>query len=273
MKLIEVILKEVEGEYRFVFEGEMEKDEDAAIGYSFSNIRIYEMVDDYLVPYTLSGKKTWAGVDIDEEYALADVISRYTRDTLSDAFLYVAPELKMALKPYMEDMGISPVHRISPKILYSSLMEEYTVTLVTDEYAYYHVGGDGYLMLQTATGDVVADNCFAECGYTESEEAVMERKEILLFQEYEFDLESYVKNTLTMVREKNLEEFSYHCMYGTYGEYETVFIKGSLNDGLATFNVERMKADGHLCSSIPVFEMVLMDKCIEKVAELAKENL
>lgn len=270
MKLIEVIIKG-ENQYHFIFEGNMVEDEDSTIGYSFSDIRVIEeMETGEKILYKVGGH-TWSGNVIDEEYALADVISRYTRAT-SDDFLYVADGLKEALKPYMEDMGISAEHRISPKILYSSTMEEYTVTMVTDEYAYY-VYGDVFLMLDTSTGNVVADNHFAEVGYTDSEEAVKNGKEILLFKEYEFDVADYVRDTLRIIREKNLSEFSYKCLCGFYEEYEEVFIRGTVKDSRAAFEVGKMRVGGQRGSHVfrVVNDLPLTDESIEKISLMAKE--
>lgn len=251
----------------------MEKDTDETIGYSFDNLRIYEVVEGKKVPYDVSGK-TWSGEDVDEEFALADVISRYTRAALSAEFLYMAPRLEKALKPYIEDMELSAVHRISPKVLYDSLMEEYTLALATDEYTYYRTDGDAYLMLETATGEVVADDYFAECGYSDSEEAVEEGEEILLFQEYEFSKKDYTINMLNYIRDNDFSEFSYRCLYGEVGQCETIYIEGTVDTkGLATFRIERMLPNGHRCSAIPVFEMPLTDKAFEELAELVRENL
>lgn len=271
-KLIEVVISE-DKPYHFIFEGKMSKDEDETIGYSFSDIQIFEMVGGNKVPFEVDGK-TWAGDDVDEEYALADVISRYTRAALSAEFLYMAPRLKKALKPYTEDMELSAVHRISPKVLYDSLEDEYAIALVTDEYAYYCADGDAYLMLETATGEVVADNYFAESGYSDSEDNLETGEEILLYQEYEFSVEGYVANMLKYIRDNDFSEFSYRCLYGEAGQCETIYMEGTLDPkGLATFRIERMLPDGHRCSEIPVFEMPLTDKAIEQVAKRAKENL
>lgn len=222
------------------------------------------------VPFKVSGT-TWAGVDIDEGYAMADVLSRYTRAELDTTFLYVEPKLKEALKPYEVDMGLSAVHRISPKVLYGSFAEEYNVMLVTDMYVYYVCGGDEFLMVETATGEVVADNYFAEVGYCESEENVISGEEFLLFQEYEFCIEAYIKNTLSMVRENGMSEFKYQCLYGEYGECETILLEGVVKNTLASFKVEKVKSSGQVYSTILVQDMPLTDECISRIAEKVKE--
>ncbi len=61
---------------------------------------------------------------------------------------------------------------------------------------------------------------------------------------------------------------------GTYTGWKdnVVTIEGSIKDGLANFNITRIR-NGVRCSGIPVMGMPLTDKAIGYIADLAAENL
>lgn len=83
-------------------------------------------------------------------------------------------------------------------------------------------------------------------------------------------MRNFIKNGLINTRNKNMKTFDYQyeCNDG-----DIITMKGSVKNGNADFVIERTKANGHICSSVPVYEMPLTDKCIEQIIEIAVEAL
>lgn len=83
-------------------------------------------------------------------------------------------------------------------------------------------------------------------------------------------MRNFIKNGLVNTRNKNMKTFDY--------QYETdngdiIFMKGNVKNGMADFEIIRTKANGHRCSSVPVFQMPLTDELINNIAEIAVESL
>lgn len=75
-------------------------------------------------------------------------------------------------------------------------------------------------------------------------------------------MRNFIKNGLVNTRNKNMKTFDYQY---ECDDRDIITMKGSVKNGKADFVIERIKADGHICSSVPVYEMPLTDKCIEQV--------
>ena len=72
------------------------------------------------------------------------------------------------------------------KVLGGPSFAEYPLIYATDQYLYYAYDPDAVLMIKTDTGELVSDNCFAEMGLYDSQEAVDAGTEKLLeFKEFE----------------------------------------------------------------------------------------
>lgn len=83
-------------------------------------------------------------------------------------------------------------------------------------------------------------------------------------------MRNFIREHLRNVRDRRLRLFDYKyvCADG-----DVIELKGSADNGIATFRIERTKANGHNCSAVPVYDMPLVDGCIEQVVELAVEAL
>lgn len=79
-------------------------------------------------------------------------------------------------------------------------------------------------------------------------------------------MRNFIRNELVNTRNNNMKTFSYQyeCDDG-----DVITMKGSVKNENADFVIERTKANGHTCSSVPVYEMPLTDKCIEHIVEIA----
>lgn len=83
-------------------------------------------------------------------------------------------------------------------------------------------------------------------------------------------MRNFIKNSLVNTRNKNMKTFNYQ--YKT-DKGDIISLKGSVKNGNADFKIIRTKANGHRCSSVPVFQMPLTDELINQIVEIAVENL
>lgn len=83
-------------------------------------------------------------------------------------------------------------------------------------------------------------------------------------------MRNFIRNTLVNIRNKNMKTFDYQY---ERDDGDTIIVKGCVKNENADFVIERIKANGHRCSSIPVYDMPLTDKCIEQIIEIAVEGL
>lgn len=83
-------------------------------------------------------------------------------------------------------------------------------------------------------------------------------------------MRNFIKNGLVNTRNKNIKTFDY--------QYESdngdiISMIGNVKNGMADFEIIRTKANGHRCSSVPVFQMPLTDELINNIADIAVESL
>lgn len=83
-------------------------------------------------------------------------------------------------------------------------------------------------------------------------------------------MKNFIKNGLANTRNKNMKTFDYQYKSDNG---DIISMKGSVKNGMADFEIIRTKANGHRCSSIPVFQMPLTDELINNIAGIAVENL
>ena len=83
-------------------------------------------------------------------------------------------------------------------------------------------------------------------------------------------MKDFIRNGLINTRNKNMKNFNYQykCDDG-----DIISMVGNVKKGIANFEITRTKANGHRCSSVPVSQMPLTDETINKVVEIAVENL
>ncbi len=83
-------------------------------------------------------------------------------------------------------------------------------------------------------------------------------------------MRSFIKNALVNIRNKNIKTFDYQykCDDG-----DIISVKGNVENEVANFEITRIKANGHRCSSVPVQGMPLTDECISKIVEISVEAL
>ena len=83
-------------------------------------------------------------------------------------------------------------------------------------------------------------------------------------------MRNFIKNTLVNTRNNNMKTFD--AQYKR-DDGDTISMKGNVENDIANFEIKRTKANGHRCSSVPVFGMPLTDNCISQIAEIAAEAL
>lgn len=83
-------------------------------------------------------------------------------------------------------------------------------------------------------------------------------------------MREFIISKLIEIQNQELKyfDFQYKC-----DNDDLISIKGKTRYGVADFIIERLKSDGHKCSSIPVYQMPLVEKCINEIAEQAMESL
>lgn len=143
------------------------------------DISIKEITEAGEVPFQITAKH-WIGEQITEWEALCDVISRYMRKESGFQVLYMHEELKAYLDTCNEYLH-TEYRELPYKIRHGYFLYEYELLLVTDAYTFYG-DGESALMLQTDTGEVISDNCFAEDGLLQSLEAIEEGEEQELYR-------------------------------------------------------------------------------------------
>ena len=162
------ITENVKKRFRFYGEVEIEAEENSL---DFSDLTIFEVVNEVEKPFQITAT-TWVGTTLNEEDALADVISCWTRCEAGFEVFSVAEKIQLFCDKYRFITLVVGKRNIPYKIVYGTFLEEYDLELVTDKYTYYVRGCDQLLMLHTDTGEVISDNYFAECGLTDSLSAV-----------------------------------------------------------------------------------------------------
>lgn len=146
----------------------------------FYDLQLYEVVRGKEIPFIFKGY-TWTGCEMNADYAIADILSKYM---LKHSDVYVL-HMDDTLKKYLEKVSAPRVLlktlEIPVKIIYGMSLEVYQLLLVTDMYTYY-AADDMFLMLETGSFSVVSDNYFAEIGWNESIENIATGKETEYFK-------------------------------------------------------------------------------------------
>lgn len=83
-------------------------------------------------------------------------------------------------------------------------------------------------------------------------------------------MRNFIKNGLINTRNKNMKTFDYQY---ELDNGDIISMIGNVKNEMADFEIIRTKANGHRCSSVPVFQMPLTDELINKIAEIAVESL
>lgn len=84
-------------------------------------------------------------------------------------------------------------------------------------------------------------------------------------------MRNFIKNALVNTRNKKMEKFDYQY---ELDDGDIIHLTGNVSsNGNADFTITRTRPNGHICSSIPVYQMTLIDKCINEIVEFAVENL
>ena len=86
-------------------------------------------------------------------------------------------------------------------------------------------------------------------------------------------MKDFIINFLVSVMNSNLSEFASEDYKGKHSEYGSIKILGKKNKDKGTFEIERTLPNGHRCSRIPVIDMPFTRENIERIADLAYENL
>lgn len=83
-------------------------------------------------------------------------------------------------------------------------------------------------------------------------------------------MKDFIEKSLSNARKRKLKNFYYQ--YKSAND-DIISMIGNVTDKMANFEITRTKADGHRCSSVPVFQMPLTDELINQIAGIAVESL
>lgn len=174
-RILECVMTVDEQKRYFCFSGKVIPDGDTL---EFEDLRITEQTADGTSVFEPHGT-TWAGAKIDEEYAICDVLARFTRKEQGFEMPYQNDVTRKFTDKFCDTVNAG-AYELPKKIVYGSLLSEYTLFLVTDKYTYYN-SEDQFLMLVTDSREVASDNYFAEVGYADSVAAIRGGSEKMLW--------------------------------------------------------------------------------------------
>lgn len=83
-------------------------------------------------------------------------------------------------------------------------------------------------------------------------------------------MRDFIINNLIDVRNNKKKIFDYQYKSD---DGDIISMNGTIKYGKADFIIERIKANGHKCSAVPVYQMLLTDNMIVEIAEIAVEAL
>ena len=83
-------------------------------------------------------------------------------------------------------------------------------------------------------------------------------------------MRNFITKSLRDVKKENKKHFEYAL---TRENGDTISCKGDVTNGLADFVIDRIKVNGHHCSSVPVVGMPLTEEAINTITEIAVESL
>lgn len=175
-RLVECVMTVDGQKRRFHFDGEVELDGNTL---EFYDVRITEVKAEGDVIFVPKGY-TWSGAKIDVEYAICDVIARYSRMEHGFEMLYQNDIIQSFVDQLRKETVKTEDLELPKMIVYGSFLNVYELYLVTDKYTYYS-SEDLYVMLETDSREVIADNYFAEVGYADSVDAIRKGEEKMLW--------------------------------------------------------------------------------------------
>jgi len=183
-KLIEfVVLMESfeENRPRFVVSGDYEisTDHDGNPYPEFSNTKAEIFQNGNYEEYSPNGCN-WIGHRFTAEDMITDVLACICRGGSSYQILYLDGELESLIAKYREEMIPIEENIKLPKRILGQDGDVYELMNVTEQYGYY-THDDQMIMLSLHKREVISDNYFAEVGWHDSMEAVINGKERLLY--------------------------------------------------------------------------------------------
>lgn len=192
----------VEGVKRhFKFIGEVALDNDCL---EFDNIFIMELTDGKLSEFKITAT-TWAGITIDEDDAMADVISRYSRKDTTMEMISLHDTLKDYVAKLDEAGTVNVNGREIPKSIYYEWdMREYELILATEEYLYY-ANLNYTVLLDAKTSELIADDNFADNGYCGSVVNIAKGTETMFYLN-ESNEEDFYELQKSLLEEEEEEE-------------------------------------------------------------------
>lgn len=186
MKIFECAFP-VEGERKqFRFDGQVERKPLPLYGkdtftLKFENVEVFEFKEGTYKPFEITAE-SWMGQQLDEDDALADIISRYTRNETDFEALYVHDIIHEFINSWISEEIVSENGRKIPDgIVGDFRFNIFGLLLVTDKYCYYAADEHDVIMLDTASGHLVSDNYFASVGFYDSLDAIKTGEETLIY--------------------------------------------------------------------------------------------
>lgn len=151
-----------------------------------SDISIYERINDKETELILTGE-TWAGRKYDAYDVISSSLSDLIRyDSSSVNVTFVCPALEKIVKHYHNNILQHKNSNIPQTILHGYSYDCFQLGVATNKFIYYF-SDSAILMISTEDHSVISDNYFAEVGYYDSQEAVKNGKETLLFGAFEIE--------------------------------------------------------------------------------------
>lgn len=185
-KIIECILQ-VEGRNRhFIFEGDVNKEEDLETGTPFYNLQVLEMDEHGIHPFEIRAT-TWIGNKLTVQDALNITIAQYSRGYTALQIIYMYEPLKEYVDRVTSETILLKGKIFPKKILFGTFLEPYKLFYVTDIFTYYCDDSGSFLMVRTEDRKEVASNEFAEMGFLSSVDAVASGEETLYFKSDDFN--------------------------------------------------------------------------------------
>lgn len=152
----------------------------------FSNLSATVEIDGTEKPYEPTGRNF-----VGHSFTVEDMITGYVKSLIMDdkeyEKVFLINELQQLVDSYRSDMITLEGKPSAPRyILGGDMLDLFQLVFMTDKFVYYNDGGDRYLMYDTDTHALIADNYFAEIGFSESLEDCSKGSETCLYKSEDF---------------------------------------------------------------------------------------
>ena len=159
-RIIECILQGEGRDRHFIFEGDVNKEEDLETGTPFYNLQVLEMDEHGIHPFEIRAT-TWIGNKLTAQDALNITIAQYSRGYTALQIIYMYEPLKEYVDSVTSESILLKSKLFPKKVLFGKFLELYELFYVTDIFTYYRDASGSFLMVRTEDRKEVASNEFA----------------------------------------------------------------------------------------------------------------